>query len=643
MKLFHLFFLLILCISCVNQAQQQADLLNKEFNKISILSLPFDSLLSEARKLPYKERIECILNISFREEERIDGISKQEELLIEVLPLSESETRKNILLRLITLYSKLDQYKLPKIHSNSLSYILELENNRLLSDEERWFVKKNKALILNRLGKQDEYLPIWYELLEEHRNANKPQYILEDLITIANHFHILGVNEQAISMYKEALQLCIDNSLDESYNKSLLSLIDQLCKNGNYSEALEYFKSIDIDRFLANNTNILNVPIECYMHLDKPDSARFYIRKRFNFQDTNKMLFNCQMAETYILEQKEDSALIYLNIAIQDLTQKSTQYNPNLPLYFLPVYSSLANLLQKKGKVKEANQAFMFVEPLMKTRVTSPQLLNQQIKSLSDFSNLCRSTKQYEKALDLLARRDSIQLLYNDIKEQKDSRNLVERFKIQDMQHTINIQKIVNDSAQRQLALALTSIIILGAFITLLVIVIIRSRKKDVTIYQQQETIQKITEVSPPNEGETDIYKATYIDALSRVINEKLFLQNDLTLHTLADLLKTNRTYLSRGINENAKVNFSIWLNNLRIDYAVKLMHADTAINLATLPFQCGFNSKETFYRNFERHCNFKPAEYLKQIIKEQNQAKKNRVINLFNSLVTRVKKQITH
>lgn len=643
MKIFHLFFLLVLCISCVNHAQQQADLLNKEFNKVPILSLPFDSLLSEARKLPNKERIQCILNISFREEERIDGISKQEELLIEILSLSKSETRKNILLRLITLCNKLDLYKLPKAHSNSLSYILELESGHQLSDEERWFVKKNKALILNRLGKQDEYLPIWYELLEEHRNANKPQYVLDDLITIANHFNILGINEQAISMYKEALQLCIDNSLDESYNKSLLSLIYQLFENGNYSEALEYLKNINIDRFSTDNTTILNIPIECYIHLNKPDSARFFIRKRLNFQNTNKILVNCQMAETYILEQNEDSALIYLNIAIQDFTQKSTQYKLNLSPNFLPVYSSLANLLQKKGKVKEANQSFSFVEPLMRISATSPKLLNQQIKSLNDFSNFCRSTKQYEKALDLLAQRDSIQLVYNDIKEQKDSRNLVERFKIQEMQHTINIQKIVNDNAQRQLALAITTLMILGAITTLLIMVIARSKKKDVTIYQQQETIQKITEVTPPNEGETDIYKATYIYALSRVINEKLFLQNDLTLHTLTDLLKTNRTYLSRGINENAKVNFSIWLNNLRIDYAIKLMHADTTINLVTLSFQCGFNSKETFYRNFERHCNIKPAEYLKQIIREQNQAKKNRIINIFNSLVTKVKKQIAH
>ena len=74
-----------------------------------ILSAAFDSLLFEVRNLPLQDRIASMIKISYRNEEEIGGIQKQEKLLMEVLPLSSGKERKIILLQLVTLYNNLDR------------------------------------------------------------------------------------------------------------------------------------------------------------------------------------------------------------------------------------------------------------------------------------------------------------------------------------------------------------------------------------------------------------------------------------------------------------------------------------------------------------------------------------------------------
>lgn len=52
-----------------------------------------------------------------------------------------------------------------------------------------------------------------------------------------------------------------------------------------------------------------------------------------------------------------------------------------------------------------------------------------QIKALTNFSSFCRETKQYEKALDLLARRDSVLQTYLEFKAKNSKKKLCRTFK----------------------------------------------------------------------------------------------------------------------------------------------------------------------------------------------------------------------
>ncbi len=71
-------------------------------------------------------------------------------------------------------------------------------------------------------------------------------------------------------------------------------------------------------------------------------------------------------------------------------------------------------------------------------------------------------------------------------------------------------------------------------------------------------------------------------------------------------------SYLSKIINTNSDYNFSDFINNFRIEKAKKLL-ADAEYNNYTyiaIGYECGFNSKSTFYTAFKKFTGQTPSIY---------------------------------
>lgn len=92
MRSIYLFLFLFLCSACSDFDNKEV--LDRELSDVSILSVSFDSLLSEVRKMPSRDRVACIINVSRRNEKEIDGVKKQERLLMEILPISYGKREK---------------------------------------------------------------------------------------------------------------------------------------------------------------------------------------------------------------------------------------------------------------------------------------------------------------------------------------------------------------------------------------------------------------------------------------------------------------------------------------------------------------------------------------------------------------------
>ena len=621
MKSFYLFLFLFLCSACSNSGKREV--LDEELSKMPILSVSFDSLLSEVKKMSDRDRVASMIKISYRNEEEIDGIKKQKRLLMEVLPLSSGKNRKKILLQLVMICSNLDRFGVTGAYLEGLKWIEMLEANHSFSQKEEWQVNEMKALLLNERGNQDEFLPIWYKLLKQYREADRPEDVGKCLLTIANHFVMLEDYENALPLYKEAYQLALEHKSIELQQVSGIMLIKYLCGAGYYSESLEYYKKLNQE--IVFNLSVQNEVVKSYMELNKPDSARIYLAERSLSDKGDKIALNCMMAETYTLEKQEDSAFVYLDRAVKSYKEKTKYYQGKdrevvLPGYFLSTCYLFADLLWKKGKVQQANQYYTFVEPLMKEVVRTPIQMEFQIKALTNFSSFCRETKQYEKALDLLARRDSVLQTYLEFKAKNDKKNYAERLKIQELKHELNESEDVNRINTHVAAICIFLLVISVAATFKSISMYRKLKKQGAVNYRLQGMIKKCDEGDVPesHSASMDQYELLFWQALHKVRDEQYFLKSDLTIETLADVLNTNRSYLSVSINRFCDKGFSVWLNNFRIQHAEQLMRENPSIALKDLPEQCGYATTGTFVRNFKRCHNMSPSEFMNKLLIEQ-------------------------
>jgi AraC-like DNA-binding protein len=94
-------------------------------------------------------------------------------------------------------------------------------------------------------------------------------------------------------------------------------------------------------------------------------------------------------------------------------------------------------------------------------------------------------------------------------------------------------------------------------------------------------------------------------------IEDKIFLEPELSLSDLAQKLKTNTSILSAAINQNFNKNFNDFVNEFRVEEfrnQIK-MPQNKHLTLLAVAFDCGFNSKATFNRAVKKATGLSPKE----------------------------------
>jgi AraC-like DNA-binding protein len=98
------------------------------------------------------------------------------------------------------------------------------------------------------------------------------------------------------------------------------------------------------------------------------------------------------------------------------------------------------------------------------------------------------------------------------------------------------------------------------------------------------------------------------------IIDQKRFLDSDLTLDKIADELNLSKSYLSRIINAELGTGFVEYVNALRIEEAKNyLLNPDFSnYTLEAIGIEAGFNSKSAFYSSFKKITGVTPSEFKK-------------------------------
>ncbi|WP_348709631.1 AraC family transcriptional regulator [Tenacibaculum sp. 190524A05c] len=96
------------------------------------------------------------------------------------------------------------------------------------------------------------------------------------------------------------------------------------------------------------------------------------------------------------------------------------------------------------------------------------------------------------------------------------------------------------------------------------------------------------------------------------LVDNRRFLDNLLSLETLANELRVSTSQLSKLINEQSSKNFNQLINEYRIEYSKDLLQNNDydQYTITSIALESGFNSKSTFYTAFKKHTGVTPTQF---------------------------------
>jgi len=121
---------------------------------------------------------------------------------------------------------------------------------------------------------------------------------------------------------------------------------------------------------------------------------------------------------------------------------------------------------------------------------------------------------------------------------------------------------------------------------------------------------RKLTRTKPTNEYKPDSISKVQLNELME--KEELFRDPELRMTDIALKIGTNRTYLSRIVNDESGSNFCEWVNGFRIEYAKNTMQNDQNdhLTLRQISEMSGFATFGVFYKVFKAKEGIPPGEY---------------------------------
>jgi AraC-like DNA-binding protein len=128
------------------------------------------------------------------------------------------------------------------------------------------------------------------------------------------------------------------------------------------------------------------------------------------------------------------------------------------------------------------------------------------------------------------------------------------------------------------------------------------------TVYElkKDETLDLVSDTKSWN---TEQLKNRVIDLFEK---EEIYRDSDLKITHLSLRLSTNRTYISKLINNEFKVTFSDFVNQYRVEEAKILLENDTQqrYSLSYISETVGFGSLSSFIRIFKDKMGVTPGQF---------------------------------
>ncbi len=123
-----------------------------------------------------------------------------------------------------------------------------------------------------------------------------------------------------------------------------------------------------------------------------------------------------------------------------------------------------------------------------------------------------------------------------------------------------------------------------------------------------------------PKYSSSDLSRADaehfYKQLLQLMEDEKIYLVNGLKIQQLANKIGLHVPQISQIINQCSGANFYDFVNNYRVEAAMKILRSSSRekLSMISMAEQVGFNSTSTFYKHFKKMTGCSPKQYVRAL-----------------------------
>ncbi len=418
------------------------------------------------------------------------------------------------------------------------------------------------------------------------------------------------------------------NNIDYIYEAKLrIGMIRN--RLGNNKEAIKY--NLDVYNYYNNNEEkenerlffsvLLNLSIN-YLKREIIDSASFYNKKALLLAKkvkNHRMIYYSLYRQGQIEYKKNNFSLAidYLESSTDSLIKDTSYQSASVAM------SYTANSYKRLGNKNKAVKMFLKLDSL----VSKHSIVHESQKATYQYLiEYYKSKKNLKKQLFYLEKLINIDSILNN-RTNKVKINLYEKYDkpkliaerdriVKELEEELSNSNIIKYSA-------LSS----SGIILLLFLYQYRRRKE---LRKRFEEISKEREVSlksntKKSNERPDIPEEVFekiINGLQDFENKKHFIDSEMKLSVLADKIGTNSNYLSKVINYEKGLNFSQYLNEVRINHTLELLNTDVKIrkySIKGIAEEVGYKNAESFSNAFHRKTGLKPSYYIKQLEKSSS------------------------
>lgn len=363
-----------------------------------------------------------------------------------------------------------------------------------------------------------------------------------------------------------------------------------------------------------------------YMHGDQDRALEYILR---TLPDTDKFGYHTELYSLYanILHAQGDDAGAerYYLMALDHIDEK-------VVTAAVMTYLSYGTYLNDRGEYARAI-------PVLRQGIELSERSNNAVHRYKLYQRISEAETalgRYREALDYFKSYHSQADSIFNVERERSINELRVKYDAERQENMLRKSEIDLIRQQRRFQLLLLLLLFAVGISTVVYILYRRKDKMYKQIVRQQyeflkkekkaaqpampppDPISPQTEKQSPDRDEHAVRDAELFARIEYLMQtEGVYRQNDLTIERLAERLDTNRTYISRAINQQAGKAFSSYVNSYRIDEAVRrLSDVDDDTPLKALAQMLGYNHLQTFYTSFQSAIGMPPSKYREKLLK---------------------------